>query len=378
MRTWAEIDLDHLAHNYHKLRELVPPKCRFLGLCKANGYGHGAVDMGRMLEKLGADMLAVACLNEAMELRRGGIKIPILCLGQIDPYYAPLLVEHDVTATVGDWETGWALSKYAQGVGKTIKIHVKLDTGMTRLGFLWGDGDNQETLEQMVALCDMPNLKAEGIFTHFADSDGNRDYTMNQLERFLEAKGTLARRGRKFAIYHSANSGGTLHYPSTHLNMIRPGIALYGYYPDEGAGKGLGWRLRPVMSLKSRIVAVRDIPAGTPVSYGCTTTLERDSRIAVLPVGYGDGLHRNLSNLMSVDIGGESCPQVGRICMDMCMIDVTDHPEIGVGDVATIFGNEGQLDLLAELGGTIPYEMLCNISPRVPRVYHGGAVPHIE
>lgn len=378
MRTWAEIDLNNLAHNYKKLRSMTPKTCRFLGLCKANAYGHGAIPVAKKLEALGADMLAVACLAEGIELREAGIQIPILCLGQIDPTYAPLLIQHDITAMVGDWETGWALSKYAQGVDKILKIHVKVDTGMTRLGFFWGDGDNGESLEQMRSLCDLPHLEPEGLFTHFADSDGNQQYTMNQLEQFLEVKGALARRGRKFPIYHCANSGGALHYPSTHQNMIRPGIALYGYYPDEEAGKGLGWRLRPVMSLKSRIVAVRDVPAGTPVSYGCTAILERDSRLAVLPIGYGDGLHRNLSNLMYVNIEGKNCPQIGRICMDMCMIDVTDHPEVGAGDVATIFGQEGQLDWLAVQGGTIPYEMLCNISPRVPRIYHGEVACHIE
>ncbi len=378
MRTWADIHLDRLAYNYRALRQLIPEKCLFLGLCKANAYGHGAVAVAKKLEALGADMLAVACLQEAVELRQAGIQAPILCLGQIDPAYAPDLAAYRVTATVSDWETGWRLSKYAQGAEVTLKIHVKLDTGMTRLGFLWEEGREAEVTEQIVSLCDMPNLEAEGLFTHFAAADGDRDYTMEQLDRFLEAKGTLARRGKKFALYHCANSAATLQYPSTHMNMVRPGLALYGYYPDEACARGHSGQLRPVLELKSRIAALREVPAGTAVSYGCTATLQRDSRLAVLPIGYGDGLFRCLSNRMRVVIRGRSCPIVGRVCMDMCMVDVTDHHQISQGDVATLYGGDGQLDEVALLADTIPYELLCDVNPRVPRHYHDEAVPHIE
>lgn len=378
MRSWAEIDLDNLIHNYHILRQATPAGCKFLGLCKADGYGHGAVAVARQLEAVGVDMVAVACLAEGIQLRQHGVTCPILCLGQIDSIYAPLLVEHQITATVGDWETGWALSKYGQGVDATIKIHVKIDTGMTRLGFLWQAGREDDTADQIAALCALPNLEAEGLFTHYAASDDDPSYTMEQYRSFLEAKGYLGRRGVKFQIYHTANSGATLGYPDTHMNMIRPGIALYGYYPSPQQGKAHGWRLRPVMRLCSRIAAVREVPAGTAVSYGCTATLQRDSRLAVLPIGYGDGLFRTLSNGLTVDIGGKACRQIGRICMDMCMIDVTDHPEISVGDVAVIYGLPGQLDDAAQLAGTIPYELLCDVNPRVPRIYHGGSLGHIE
>ncbi len=378
MRTWAEINLDHLIYNYHSLRELLPRGCRFMGLCKANAYGHGAVTIARQLEAVGVDMLAVACLEEAMELRQGGVTSPILCLGQIDPHYAPLLVEHHISVTVGDWETGWALSKYAQGADATIKIHVKIDTGMTRLGFLWERGREETVADQIAALCALPNLEAEGLFTHYADADENRGYTMEQYRSFLEVKGHLARRGVKFPIYHTANSGATLGYPDTHMGMVRPGLVLYGYYPNGEMAQQHGHRLRPVMRLCSRITMLRDVPRGTPVSYGCTATLQRDSRLAVLPIGYGDGLFRSLSNQLMVDIGGAKCPIVGRICMDMCMVDVTDHPQIAVGDVATVYGQEGQLDLAAQMAGTIPYELLCDVNPRVPRIYHGGTLDNIE
>ncbi len=378
MRTWAEIDLDNLAHNYHILRKQIPAGCRFLGLCKANAYGHGAEVIGKKLEELGADMLAVACLEEGMELRRAGVTIPILCLGQTDPSYAADLVKYNITASVSDWETGWALSKYGQGADVTLKIHIKVDTGMTRLGFLWEAGREDEVADQIAALCRLPNLEPEGMFTHYADADGNESYTMEQYTSFLEAKGYLSRRGIKFPIYHTANSGATLYYPVTHMNMVRPGLVLYGYYPDENSAERHGHRLKPVMKLRSRILSVREIPKGTAVSYGCTAVLQRNSRLAILPIGYGDGYFRSLSDRMVVDFAGVRCPIVGRICMDMCMVDVTDHPEIGVGSVATVYGEEGLLELAAQLAGTIPYELLCDVNPRVPRVYHHSGEPVIE
>ena len=234
MRTWAEISLDRLAHNYQTLRAMLAPDCRFLGLCKANAYGHGALQVGRKLEALGADMLAVACVDEAAELRRGGVTIPILCLGQTPPQLAELLLEHDVTQTVSDLETGRALARAAQAVGRTLKIHVKVDTGMTRLGFLWREGGERETAAAIAALCALPGLEAEGLFTHFADADGNEEYTMGQFTRFLDARQALEALGVRFKICHCAASAAVLNYPCTHMDMVRPGIALYGYYPAPG------------------------------------------------------------------------------------------------------------------------------------------------
>ena len=228
MRTWAEISLDRLAHNYQTLRAMLAPDCRFLGLCKANAYGHGALQVGRKLEALGADMLAVACVDEAAELRRGGVTIPILCLGQTPPQLAELLLEHDVTQTVSDLETGRALARAAQAAGRTLKIHVKVDTGMTRLGFLWRGGGERETAAAIAALCALPGLEAEGLFTHFADADGNEEYTMGQFTRFLDARQALEALGVRFKICHCAASAAVLNYPCTHMDMVRPGIALYG------------------------------------------------------------------------------------------------------------------------------------------------------
>lgn len=369
MRTWAEIDLDALAHNYRALRRMLPPGCRFLGLCKANAYGHGAAAVGLKLQELGAEMLAVACLEEALELRRVGVTIPILCLGQTDPAFAPDLLEHRIAQTVCDLDTATALSAAAVAAGGTLTIHVKVDTGMTRLGFLWQEEREEQLLAEIDQLCALPGLVAEGLFTHFADADGSEGYTMGQLDRFLRVRQALEGRGRPFKICHCANSAAMLHYPCTHMDMVRPGLVLYGYHPDDWSQGLVEEGLRPVMTLKSRVAAVRQIPAGTAVSYGCTQVLQRDSRLAVLPIGYGDGYSRQFSSGMEVLLGGRRCPVVGRVCMDMCMVDVTDLPQVAAGDVAVIYGQEGLLDQGARRADTVTYELLCNVNPRVPRVY---------
>ncbi len=369
MRTWAEVSLDNLAHNYRTLRDMLPEGCRFLGLVKANAYGHGIGQIGRKLQKLGCDMLAVACLDEAMELRRVGVTAPILCLGQTPPQFAHLLLECDVIQTISDFETGRAMSDAARAMGKNLKVHIKLDTGMTRLGFWWQEGEHDKSLEEITVLCRLPGLEIEGLFTHFADAATGEEYTMEQFSRFQQARNALEERGITFKICHCAASGAVLNYPCTYLDMVRPGILLYGYYPDATLVKKRVPELLPVLTLKSRISVVREVPAGTPVSYGCSVRLERDSRLAVLPIGYGDGFSRQFSNQMQVLIHRQRCPVVGRVCMDMCMVDVTDLPQVHAGDVAVIYGRGGLLEEGAELAGTIPYELLCNVNPRVPRVY---------
>ena len=368
MRTWAEIDLDALAHNYHALRALAPAGCRFLGVVKSNAYGHGAVRVAEKLQRLGADMLAVACIEEGRELRLAGITRPILVLGESPAELAHLLLRYDLVQTVADLETGRILSAAARAADKTLKIHVKLDTGMSRLGFLWQDGDNSATAAEIAELCALPNLAVEGLYTHFSSADGDEEYTMTQFTRFLDAKAALEEGGIHFAVTHCGASSAVLHYPCTHLDMIRPGIALYGYYPSREMEGLDGPGLKPVMSVKSRISAVRELPAGTPVSYGGTAVLQRDSRLAVVPIGYGDGYPRALSNRMVMRIRGVDCPVVGRVCMDMCMVDVTDLPEVKAGDVALVYG-PGLTDRAAEICDTIVYELLCRVSPRVPRIH---------
>ena len=368
LRTWAEIDLDVLEHNYRALRAMLPEGCRFAGLVKADAYGHGAVPVAQKLEKLGADLLAVACVDEGKELRRAEIALPILCLGQTPPTLGEELLQWDITQGVEDLETAQALSQIAQRQGKRLKVHIKVDTGMGRLGFRWESSGNEAVVEQMAQVCALSGLEVEGMFTHFAAADGDEEYTMAQFTRFLDAKKALEDRGIHLKIYHCGASSAVLHYPCTYLDMVRPGIVLYGYYTDEDS-RGLdGPGLIPVMRLKSRVAAVRAMPAGAKVSYGCTAELKRPTRLAVLPIGYGDGLPRVLSNQLKVMICGKPCPIVGRICMDMCMADVTDLPEVKPGDVADIYG-PGLTDEAARLAGTISYELLCRVAPRVPRIY---------
>lgn len=367
-RTWAEVSLSNLEHNYRALRAMLPQGCRFLGVVKANAYGHGAVPVARRLEELGAEYLAVACLDEALELRQAGIKAPVLILGGTPVERAGALLEHDITQTVYDLDTARTLSALAEQAGKRLKIHVKADTGMSRLGWLCDEAHLTETVDIICQVCALPGLEAEGIFTHFANADGDEDYTMLQFTRFLDLLDALKERNVTFAIRHCAASAAVLNYPCTHLDMVRPGIALYGHYPDPSCEGLDGPGLRPVMTLKTRVASVKTVPAGTPVSYGCTHVLERETRLAALTIGYADGLPRLCSDRWHVEINGRRAPIVGRVCMDMCMADVTGL-DVKPGDEAEVFGEHVPVEDLAALAGTIQYELLCAVSPRVRREY---------
>ena len=367
-RTWAEIDLGNLEHNYRALRACAPDS-RFLGVVKANAYGHGAVPVAKKLEQLGADCLAVACLAEAVELREAGIRMPILILGATPPEFAREVVSGDFTQAVFTMELARALSEAAQQLGKTARIHIKLDTGMSRLGLL--AHDPVAAGAEVAQLCALPHLEHEGIFTHFANADGDEDYTMLQFTRFLDTLDELEKRySLTFEIRHCAASAAVLNYPCAHLDMVRPGIALYGHYPDPSCEGLDGPGLLPVMTLKSRVAAVRDLPEDTPVSYGCTARFAAEGgRVAVVPIGYADGLHRALSNEGSFWLGGQPRPIMGRVCMDMCMVGLDEGAEVNPGDVAEIFGGHLPVERHAELAGTVQYELLCAVSPRVPRIY---------
>ena len=371
-RAWAEISLGNLEHNYRALRACAP-NSRFLATVKANAYGHGAVPMAGRLVELGADYLAVACLDEAAGLRRAGIKAPVLILGYTPPELAAEVVELDVTQTVFTPELAKALSDAAGTAGKRAKIHLKADTGMSRLGVLCQNPE--QAAADIAALCALPHLEPEGVFTHFAVSDEEGEdseaYTMLQFTRFLDVLEELrSAHGLEFEIRHCANSGAVLKYPCTHLDMVRPGIALYGCYPDPSCQGLDGPGLRAVMSLYGRVAAVRELPAGTPVSYGRTAEFGgRGGRIAILPIGYADGLHRALSNESSVWLDGECRPIMGRICMDMCMIGLNEAARVRPGDVAEVFGENLPVERQARTAGTISYELLCAVAPRVPRLY---------
>lgn len=365
-RTWAEIDLDALAHNYHLLRAKAP-NSKFAGLVKANAYGHGAIPVAKKLEELGTDYLAVACLAEAEELREGGIQAPILILGCTDPAETETLLRLNITQTVYDVELAKAFSVEAQKAGGRLRCHLKADTGMSRLGVLCREEDITPAADALEEMYRQPGLEVEGLFQHFADADTCPEYSEMQIARYNAILHELEERGCTFSIRHCCAGAATLNYPQAHYDMIRPGILLYGYSPDHACDGMLD--VRPVMTVKSRIASVKALPKGTSISYGRTYTLERDSIIAAVTMGYADGLPRLLSGKQSFLWKGHKLPQVGRVCMDMCMVDVTDLPGVAVGDEVTIFGQEGNLQVMADTMGTITYELMCGISPRVVRVF---------
>lgn len=368
-RTWAEVNLGNIAHNLQVMSAALPPDCGFVGIVKADAYGHGAVPVARRIAEAGARYLAVAFIDEALELRHRGIDLPILILGPSPAYLAQKLAENRITQTVCDEENARALSQSLSGTGLRLKIHVKVDSGMGRLGFHAGNPDTPEKIAEIAAL---PNLEAEGIFTHFAVSDeAEADFTAAQHRLFLQVvEQAEARIGRRFPLRHCANSGSVVNYREMAMDMVRPGIALYGAY--HGTGRDL-LDLRPAMALKTRIASITRHYPGDSISYGRTYSISQEGLYAVLPIGYADGLHRALSGNMDVLINGKRAPLRGRICMDMCVVDITHIPGCRVGDIATVFGRDGDaalsVDEQAAKAGTISYELLCSVSKRVPRVY---------
>ena len=373
-RTWAEIDLDALEHNYRRARTLTGSGVRYLGVVKADAYGHGAVQIGRKLESLGADYLAVSSLDEARELRHGGITMPVLILGHTPPDMVPELIRYHITQAVSALAKAEEYSAAAAACGGTLRVHIKVDTGMSRLGFLVRGSHFDGGVASIAAACALPGLDPDGIFTHFAvsDEDGEEDesYTREQFGLFTAVIDALAQRGRTFAIRHCANSGALARYPEMYLDMVRPGIALYGAGADAQR-----LDLRPVMSLKTCISTIKVFDPDTTVSYGRTFRTTERTRMGVLPIGYADGFFRGLSNRASVLTDQGSAPIRGRICMDMCMVDLTELPDVHVGDAVEIFGQRQRVDDLASILGTIPYELTCAVSKRVPRLYlEGGTV----
>lgn len=370
-RTWAEIDLDALAHNYRTLRAHMGPGVRFLGVVKADAYGHGAIETAKALEELGAEYLAVSSIDEARELREHGVAMPVLILGHTPPEQVSELIRLGVTQAVSAEAKAEEYSLEAQKCGGTLKIHIKLDTGMSRLGFLCAPPHFEGGVERIAHACSLPGLEAEGIFTHFAVSDEpdeeSEAYTRAQFDLFCRVVRALEDRGRTFALCHCANSGAVANYPDMYLDMVRPGILLYGL--TEAADE-LG--LRPVLRLKTCVSTIKIYEPGVSISYGRLFRTQRRTRVGVLPIGYADGFFRSLSNGFSVATAGGPAPILGRICMDMCMIDLTDLPGVGVGDEVEIYGPRNSVNAAARLAGTIPYELTCAVSKRVPRVYYRG------
>lgn len=367
-RTWAEIDISALEHNYRELRAVMPEGCRFLGVCKANAYGHGTAEMARKFEELGAEYIGVACYDEAKAVREAGVKLPILILSPSPAELAPELAALPAYPALGDIETAREMSRLLDGTGLRLGCHIKLETGMGRTGF----NTDEKGLNEALELMRLPNIDVEGAFTHFAIADEPQsDFTDRQFERFMYACDWLEERGgESIKIRHCANTGAVLYFmPKMALDMIRPGLLIYGLYPENSRDL---MNLRPVMSFKTRIYAITEHKAGDTLGYGRAYTCERDTRVAVLPVGYADGLHRILSNRVEVGLHGKRAKLVGRICMDAAMIDITDIPEARVGDEVTLFGADPDVYEVAHLAQSMCLEMTCAVSSRVPRVYIEG------
>ena len=369
-RTWAEINLDNLRHNYESIRAALPENCRFLGVVKADAYGHGAPTVARLLQSCGADYLAVSCLDEALELRDGGITMPILILGHTPHEYTGTLINNDITQTVTCLAKALEYSAEAEKLGKTLKIHIKLDTGMSRLGFLCSGAHFDEGVQNVIDSCRLPGIMPEGVFTHFAVSDdpgevSSEEYTRAQFALFTSVIDAVRERGGiSFPIRHCANSGAVVNFPEMALDMVRPGLLLYGYGDNTGR-----LNLKPCMRLVTTVSTIKIYEPGTCVSYGRRFVTGRRTRMGVLGIGYADGLPRLISNKCSFAAGGGYAPQRGNICMDMCMVDLTDLPEVDVGSEVEVFGEHNDINLLSDAACTIPYELLCAVSKRVPRVY---------
>lgn len=367
-RTWAEISLNNILHNYRAIRASLPEGCRFLGVVKADAYGHGSLPVSRLLQSAGADYLAVSCLDEALELRRGGIAMPILILGHTPAEYTETLIDENLTQTVTCLAKALEYSAAADALGKSLKIHIKLDTGMSRLGFLCAGGMFDEGVDNVIQSCRLPALRPEGIYTHFSVSDEpdeeSREYTLKQFELFMAVITAVKERGGiEFELRHCANSGATVNYPEMALDMVRPGLLLYGY------GDGGRLDLKPCMRLVTTVSTIKFYEPGTSVSYGRRYITDKRSRMGVLAIGYADGLPRLISNKCSFAVAGGFAPQRGSICMDMCMVDLSELPNADVGMEVEIFGERSDIYKLSSAAQTIPYELLCSVSKRVPRVY---------
>ena len=371
-RTWAEISLDNLTHNFETIRRQVGPKAKLLGVVKADAYGHGAVRVAKHLERLGAGYLAVSNLDECEELRVNGITLPILMLGFTPADQAGRILKNDMTQAVPNLAIAEAYSSAAVHAGGTMKVHIKLDTGMGRLGFQCDDAHFAASLRDILKILTLPGLDVEGVFTHFCVSDEAADecveFTKVQHDRFLRMIDAVETQGNfRFRLHHCCNAGGIASYPEWAWDMVRCGIILYG---TGDLAERMG--MKPVMTVKTTVSTIKDFDPDTSISYGRQFFTTRPSRIAVLPIGYADGLFRALSGKLRVLTPYGEAQQVGRICMDMCMIDVTDLPQLRVGDEIEVFGEHQLIESAAKQCGTISYELLCAVSKRVPRYYYLG------
>jgi len=364
-RAWVEINLDSIVNNLNEIKKHLSPDVKINGVIKADGYGHGAVMTAKILGENGIDMLSVATLDEAVQLRKQKITTPILVLGYTDVGRLKEIIKHNIIVSVFDIDIARKLSDEAKGKGKKINVHIKIDTGMNRIGFHFTDQ------EAIFKAFDFEGLDICGTFTHFSTADEfETTYTEIQYSRFSDIIGKLKEKGYNPGICHANNSGGTLLHTGKAMDMVRTGLLLYGLYPSDASKQSVKMNLKTAMTFKAKIIKVKTISTGLPVSYGNKYITSKETKIATIACGYADGYSRNLSGKAHVIIGGKKVPVIGNICMDMCMADITSiEKPIVAGDDAILFDGEITAGDIAALNGTINYEIICRIGMRIPRVY---------
>ena len=361
--TWAEVKLGNITHNYNQIKKLLAPHVKIMVTVKADAYGHGIIPVSKKLVACGADYLGVASIDEGIRLRQNNINLPTLVLGIALKKDAAALLKYNLTPTLCDEELAFALNAMAARRKKPVAVHIKIDTGMSRIGVLYKDA-----LSFIKKIRDLNFINIEGVFTHLACADINREYTLRQIDLFNRLILRLNKEGISVPLVHAANSMGVIGYKSSHFNMVRPGLIIYGLYPK----KGLRIDLKPVLGLKTKIVYHKRLPKGQGVSYGHTYVTRNYTTVVTLPIGYGDGYPRILSNAASVLIRGRRFKISGRVCMDQIMVDVGDL-KVKSGDEVVLIGSQGKSRItteeLAHLCGTISYEIVCGLGSRIPRVY---------
>jgi alanine racemase len=361
--TWAEVDLKALVHNLNQVRKTLSGRTLVLATIKADAYGHGLIPVARKLSVCGIDYFGVASIDEGIKLREAGLKEPILILGLILKEDIAPLFRYDLTSTICSYDIAFELDRMAKRSGRKAKVHIKVDTGMGRIGV-----SRKEALKLIRSIHKLKFVEIEGIFTHFAFADLDKEFTLAQIDSFNRLISQLKAERINMPIMHAANSMGILAYPGSHFNMVRPGLVLYGLYPKQG----LKVKLKPVLSLKTKVLYVKKVPKGCGISYGHIYVTGKSTTIVTLPIGYGDGYPRNLSNKGWVLIKGRRFRISGRVCMDQIMVDVGDL-KVRVGDEAVLIGSQSKKRItteeLANLARTIPYEIVCGLGSRIPRVY---------
>ena len=364
--TWAEVDLDAIRDNFKQTKKLVGKETSVLVIVKGNAYGHGIFEVSKTLQELGADFLGVATLDEALFLKKKRINTPLLILGSVLQYELEPAIKNNITLTLCYMELAKAIDKIASKLNRKARVHIKVDTGMGRIG-VW----HEEAFDFVKDINNFKNIFVEGIYTHFSIAGRDKFFTAYQINSFASLLEKLKHAGIEILYRHAANSIATVSLKKSHLNLVRPGIVMYGMYPKKSFSRKL--QLEPALSLKTRIVFLKRTPAGRSISYGRTYITRKPTVIATLPIGYADGYGRILSNKAKVLVRGERAPVVGKVTMDQTMIDVGHIEGVTLGDEVVLIGKQGEAEIrceeLARLAGTIPYEIVCSISSRVPRIY---------